>query len=146
MKKFNFLFCLTVFSLFILASCKKDKDEDPSTPLSIVGKWKQSSGTYNPAYFGTTDYFADYEACEKDDIIEFKSDNTFEINEGATKCDPSDPQVLFTDNYSYNAATKTLTIDGQSIVIELTATTLTVNDEFEDNGVTYTDHSTYTRQ
>ncbi|HEV8285275.1 MAG TPA: DUF5004 domain-containing protein [Chitinophagaceae bacterium] len=144
MKKQLFILFMFIICLALLSSCKKDKDKEPAKTL--VGKWKQIAGTYSPAYYGETDYFSSYPPCDKDDIIEFKSDNTYELNEGATKCDASDPQILITGNYSVNTDFTTLNILGQTVNIELTTNSLKVTTPFTDNGVTYTDVSSYRRQ
>ena len=92
MKKQLFFVTVFMFCISFLSSCKKDKDE--ATQKTIVGKWKQISGRYSPAYFNETDYFSSYESCEKDDIIEFKSGGSFEYSEGATKCDVPIPRYF----------------------------------------------------
>jgi len=135
---------IVLFAAMGLIACKKDKDKEPAK--TIVGKWKQASGTYTPAYYGETDYFSFYPSCDKDDILEFKSDNSYEFTEGATKCDPADPQIILSGSYSVNPALTTLDISGQIATIELTTTNLKVTATFTDNGVTYTDISTFQRQ
>lgn len=139
MKKLTLLLLMAVMVSAI--SCKKNKDT-----VTIVGKWKQTSGKYTPTYLGESDYFAGYTSCEKDDIIEFKADNTYELNEGASKCDPSDPQVILTGSFTVDANLTTITIAGQSSKIVLTSNTLTVTNTFLDAGITYNDISTYSRQ
>lgn len=138
--RINSLLFLTTILLFT-ASCKKNKDS-----VTLVGKWKQVSGTYSPAFMGETDYFSAYSACEKDDIIEFKANNTYEFTEGASKCDPADPQIIDAGNYSVNAEQTSLTLFGQTIIIAVTNSTLTVTNTFSDSGVTYTDVSVHQRQ
>lgn len=138
--RINSLLFLTAILLFT-ASCKKNKDS-----VTLVGKWKQVSGTYSPAFMGETDYFSAYSACEKDDIIEFKTNNTFEFTEGASKCDPADPQIIDAGNYSVNAELTSLSIFGQTIKIAVTNTSLTVTNTFDINGITYTDVSAHQRQ
>ncbi len=144
MKKYLFILLTAFACSALLNSCKKDKDNEPAK--TIVGKWIQVAGTYSPAYFGETDYFSSYSSCDKDDILEFKSDNSYEFTEGATKCDQNDPQVIITGNYSVNSTFTTLNIFGQTVNIELTANTLKVTAPFTDNGVNYNDISTYQRQ
>jgi hypothetical protein len=130
--------------LALLNACKKDKDKEPAK--TIVGKWMQISGTYSPAYNGETDFFSASSSCDKDDIYEFKSDNTYEASEGATKCDVNDPQIFDSGNYSVNSTFTSLNIAGQTLNMELTATNLKLTDTFTDNGVTYTVTSNYQRQ
>lgn len=127
--------------LLLSVSCKKNNDT-----VTIVGKWKQTSGIYTPTYLGESDYFATYSACEKDDIVEFRADNTYELNEGASKCDPASPQIIVAGSYSVNADLTSIVILGQTTNIAVTKNTLTVTNTFTDAGVTYSDISTYQRQ
>jgi hypothetical protein len=144
MKKQLFATITCIFCLAILNSCKKDNPVEATKTL--VGKWKQTAGAYSPAYFGETDYFSSYLSCEKDDIIEFKTDNTFEFTEGTTKCDASDPQVVFSGNYTVNEGLTSITMNGEPSDIELTSTTLTVKHPFSDGGVNYSDIATFQKQ
>jgi hypothetical protein len=142
-KKLLFLTAI-IICIGFLSSCNKDKDAE--TPKTIVGKWKQTSGIYSPAYFSETDYFSSYESCEKDDIIEFKSGDIFDYSEGVTKCDASDPQVFLTGTYSVNSDMTSITINGETSAIELTTSTLKVTHPFSDAGVNYSDVMIFQRQ
>ena len=144
MKKQLFFVTVFMFCISFLSSCKKDKDE--ATPKTIVGKWKQTSGKYSPAYFNETDYFSSYESCEKDDIIEFTSSGSFEYSEGATKSDASDPQVFLTGSYLINSELTSITINGETSATELTANTLKITHPFSEAGVNYSDVMTFQRQ
>jgi hypothetical protein len=145
MKKKLFLLTALTLCLAVLNSCQGDKDE--VTTKTIVGKWKQINGIYSPAYFGETDYFASYLPCEKDDIVEFKANGSFEKTEGSTKCDQGDPQIIDQGSYSVNAGFTTLIIHSQTLTIELTANTLKLHlPSFVVDNITYTDVATYQRQ
>lgn len=81
------LFLLICF--FIVSSCKKDISR---TELLTSGKWKIIA--IQASFLGmTNDAYAELEDCEKDNFISFKTDKTVEIDEGATKCNPDDPQI-----------------------------------------------------
>jgi hypothetical protein len=144
MKKNNlFLLCLGAL-ITILVSCKAEGEPQPAT---IIGKWKQIAGVYSPAFFSETDYFSDDAACAKDDIYEFKANNTFEITEGATKCNPANPQIISSGAYSISSDSKTLTWDGDTYnIVELSASTLKITNAFTNGGNNYTDTQTYQRQ
>ena len=67
-----------------------------------------------------------------------------DVNEGAIRCDASDPQTwmsawAFTDNETR------IVLDGfdEYTLLELTATTLRCRSTFVENGVTYTQDETY---
>jgi hypothetical protein len=144
MKKQLFFLMTIIFCVSFLNACKKPKDDAPAP--TIVGKWKQTSGTYSPAYFNETDYFSSYTPCEKDDIIEFKTGGSFEYSEGATKCDASDPQIFLTGTYSVNSDLTSITINGETSAIELTTSSLKVTHTFSDAGVNYSDILTFQKQ
>lgn len=138
--KFNSIWKVATIML-IITSCKKSNEN-----VTIVGKWKQKSGSYSPALMGISDYFADYSACEKDDIIEFKGNNSFEVTEGASKCDPADPQLKYDGNYSVNSDLTSLNLFGLTLKISITSNSLTLTNTFANNGITYNDVSVYQRQ
>ncbi len=50
-------------------------------------------------------------ACIADDLYTFSAnaERTFEVLEGATKCNPNDPDVYLTDTWSYASGNATLT-------------------------------------
>lgn len=103
------LFCLLIAGAI---SCKKDKDKSSKIDALTTGNWKWSkqeekvnSGTYE-------DDVINWDACDKDDFIKFAKDKTYEYNEGATKCDPSDDQVIPGDWDFQDNETK-LSIDGE---------------------------------
>ena len=112
------------------ASCKKDDDgksaEDNLTSASCWAPVKDE--LYNSATSAWEDQGVD--DCTKDDCSKFNSDKSISFDEGATKCDPTDPQTS-TGTWSLSADGKTLSLtqDGFTIagnVIELTSTKLVI--------------------
>lgn len=92
-------------SLFFVACKKDDSLPDPNnnnnnnnTSATLTsGSWKMVSSTSvieYPAPVGTqtVDLFALMQSCVKDNLYIFKTDNTTVSDEGATKCNSSDPQ------------------------------------------------------
>jgi hypothetical protein len=84
----------------LVSGCKKDDDEKtPSTPSQsntqkLCGKnWKMTAFTMSPGFMGFTDVYSAMDACEKDNIFKFNTNGSCTEDEGATKCDPSDPQT-----------------------------------------------------
>ena len=103
------------FSIIILSACKKDKDQaqpQDVEALLLNKSWKLTAFTVDPAIdFGngaTNDVLSYWDDCEKDDLFIFKPNGVFIIDEGATKCDPGDPQQS-TGTWSYNKTSKLLT-------------------------------------
>ena len=90
-----------------------------------------------------TNFFDYLEGCIKDDITTFKTNGTAETNEGATKCDPLDPQTYSVDWVFTNNETK-IEVGGEEFnLVELTATSLKISYSYNVAGVTYTDTVTF---
>jgi len=148
----------TAFFLIAMAgfvSCKKDKDNNSitaktKTELLTTGSWKRTALISSPAYdwYGNgvfdTDILNIMMPCEKDNTDTYKTNGIFETNEGATKCDPSDPQT-WTLTWTFADNETKLIFDGtdEYILEELTAITLKFRTTFVGNGVTYTHVETY---
>ena len=76
-----FIACLAI------GSCKKD---DAGNPDLIIGKWKMTGYIHNGAdVYGTA-----VPSCVTDDIITFGNTNIITLDEGLTKCNPTDPQTF----------------------------------------------------
>jgi hypothetical protein len=150
------LLLLFSFSLF-LARCSDD-DEPQTTADLLLGSWVMTGDTYSPAYdFGAgpvSDAFPLYDDCEKDNIFIMVANFVGEFNEGATKCDPADPQTeafAWTLKSNNTILTISQTIAGITIgldfeILQLDASTLKLKYTFVESGVTYTNTTTYARQ
>lgn len=136
---------LPLMVVLAMASCKKD---DPTTTELLIDSdgWILVSMTVDPPIVdpitGTsiTDFYAQMDACDKDDITIFQDNGTYITDEGATKCDPNDPQTE-TGTWVLSADEKTITIDGESWTIEsLTKSSMRVTFPFDEpyTGITYT--------
>lgn len=102
-------------------SCKKD--EDSSKDLLTAHSWKIVSSTAN----GTP---LDLDECDLDDFVTFHDDGELHFDEGATKCDETDPQeTMGTWSISDKTDPETLTLnyedDGTPVVEEYDITELT---------------------
>ena len=144
---------LLITTITTTLSCEKDKDEPAvktKTELLTTGTWKLISYTSNPAYdwYGTGDYATDILAalnpCEADGFDTYKTNGTVEINEGAIKCDPADPQT-FTASWQFTDNESKIMYDGldEYELVELTATTMRLQSTFVENGVSYTHYETF---
>ncbi|MCS6796240.1 MAG: lipocalin family protein [Raineya sp.] len=149
MKRTNYiLLILGVFlALTTFSGCKKKK-QDPSPQERILGKWRITAWTIREGN-NVFDLYAIMDACAKDDYWEFRTGGVLAINEGATKCSPSDPQET-TGNYTLSADGKTLTIteSGSNTVfevVELSSTTMKLKITQTNNGVTVTSEITFTK-
>lgn len=134
------LLILTVIMVFV-SSCTEDKS---NTELLTGTDWRITAWTVSPAILGITDWYANMEPCEKDDSFSFNSDGSASIDEGASKCDPDDPQTE-TGTWSFNSDETLLTIiaDGETQsweIIDLTNKVLKIKwvNTDPDDGTTYT--------
>lgn len=118
-------------------SCKKDEENPTPSPapaptktqLLTAKSWKMAS-----MKVGTMDYFGFLPACQKDDFLTFKTNMTVVDDDGATKCDPADPQTE-TSGWSFiNNETAILSESTDTLkIIKLTADTLKVETKFEND-------------
>jgi Lipocalin-like domain len=91
-------------SAFLFSACKKDEKDH----LTSTGCWKQVKSESKDLTTGawTEDVI---DACDKDDCLSFSDDGKTTFDEGATKCDPDDPQTS-SGTWSLSDDKKTLTV------------------------------------
>ena len=146
MKKFILILCCV--ALF-LPACKKDEKSKSKTELISNGSWHVTAYTVDPAvdYDGDgtdeNNIFAVMEECVIDDHTTFLANGNCELDEGATKCDPGDPQTFqlawsFDDNESH------IEVDGINYEIEtLTENQMLLKEIETIQAVTYTHRVTF---
>jgi hypothetical protein len=147
----NYLLLLALASSVVLTSCGDDEDVAPTKTEMISNKnWTVTAETLAAAGM-TQDLYSQMDACEKDNFVKFTSDGKGTFDEGATKCDPTDPQTEnFNWSFGNNESVLTLSDGTNSIdqnISELSASkmVLTMSDTDTINGVpiTYTFTTTY---
>ena len=83
---------------FCLTACKKDDDKAKTNTEKIsLAAWKYDKAEIDANKDGTGDFpvpDSEIEACERDNLITFKADNTGTIDEGPSKCNSTDPQSM----------------------------------------------------
>jgi hypothetical protein len=152
-KNHHIILLLMITAATVTFSCKKDKEENSAktkTELLTTGTWKLISYTSNPAYdwYGNgnfaTDIFNALNPCERDGLDTYRTNGIVEINEGALKCNSTDPQT-FTLTWAFTNNESKILYDGfdEYELIELTATTMRLRQIFVENGITYTHNETY---
>ncbi len=100
------LLLLLAVSAFTVTACKDDESNEDK--LTAASCWKNTkSETYDPTTNVWTEDVLD--DCDKDDCTRFNADKTMTFDEGATKCDPADPQTS-TGSWSLSADGSTLTV------------------------------------
>ena len=99
-------------SILSFSSCKDD-DEAPEIPQTNTEKLcgknfiiTDFTLKINGATIMTGLDTAFYPLCEQDDIFRYETNGIATINDGATKCDPSDPQTETTTWAFYDSETK----------------------------------------
>ncbi len=120
----------------------------PSRAELLVNRnWRLTAETEQIGGWQPTDVFASYQACEKDNFIRFEGNGQLKMDEGATKCSPSDPQTTFMNYYFNGYSTITLNASGmqqQLYIQNLDANTLVVQSNYyTPQGYTY-NTKTYT--
>ncbi len=91
---------LTCCVALVLLSCKKDEKSKTKTELLTNGSWHVTAYTVDPAIDwdgdGTdeTNVYPVIEPCIKDDHTTFFANGTGELDEGPSKCDPNDDQII----------------------------------------------------
>ncbi len=123
--------------IFLMPSCSKDKTK---TELLTTGTWRITAASVTLGTT-TTDTYASYAACDKDNFTTFVVGGVFKEDEGATKCSTSDPQTItgtwaFTDNETKLSIIASGTTGAFSIVT-LDANTLKISQSTTSSGVTY---------
>lgn len=138
MKKITILF-LALSMAFTVTSCNKD-DDDNSTPsnnnpggsnltkteMLTAKKWKMTALTVDGQ-----DFYALMDDCDKDDTHEFKTDGSYTYDEGATKCDPMDDQIISQSTWKFTDNETKIEYDGEEATItELTETKMVLEGDF----------------
>lgn len=137
---------VTAFGLMALPACKKDDvtPEPTKTQLITKANWKMAKvETKNPA--GTwVDITSSIDACELDNILAFNSNLSYVINEGATKCDISDPHIYETGTWKFanNETQVSFTEAGSTTadladIVKITTDALVFTKTYNDNGTVY---------
>jgi hypothetical protein len=107
---------LTVLCVVFFFACDKDDDPPPctTTAASIAGPYKIVAITYqeSPAS-DVEDIFSTYDACEKDDVITFKTDNTYNFADKGELCSPPG-----NENGTWSYVGSAMTLNGGPITLD----------------------------
>lgn len=148
-KMFNPFMAIILCFLFIALSCKKDEKSKTKPELLTNGSWHVTAYTVDPAVDwdgdGTdeTNVYAIMESCIKDDRTTFVTGGTGELDEGASKCDDSDPQTIPL-TWALDQNETKLTVQGDEYLIEtLTETQMVIKQIEVESTVTYTHTVTF---
>lgn len=155
MKNIKILAFGIVASALMFSACKKDDpktDDKPSGSSLLTGKdWRLIGLTLTVSGIPPTDLYAQMDACDKDDLIEYLANGDVKEKAGATKCDPTEPDFSISGKWALlNNNAQLRIIDGDTTLLtlqELTATSLrgSMSDNDPVSGVTYTTSFTFTK-
>ena len=145
------LFLALAFAPLAFTSCSDD--DDPSKTELLTNKnWVMTAATIDPSLpvLGggtTTNLYNQFPSCTKDNILIFKTDKTMNFDEGATKCNVSDPQTE-PGSWLFNTTETILSITQDGETTSITIKTLTsnkLNGTYQQviNGTTYTIDATF---
>lgn len=140
----NYLLLLAVAATVGFASCSKDDDEvkaKTKTDLLTAKSWKVSAIGVDTTNDGKSDedITSFFPTCSKDNIFTFKTDKTFIIDEGATKCDASDPQTNDSGTWAFSSDEKNLLITSTGSTSPTTVSLLELNENTARYGETVSD-------
>jgi len=103
---------LIVMAASTLFACKKEKDNTPGCPVTmenLSGAYKLTALQYKAsANAAPADYLAYMDDCEKDNILNLKSDGTYKEDDAGTVCDTDEA-----DQGTWQLHGNTLTSDGK---------------------------------
>jgi hypothetical protein len=133
-----------VFAVFAV-SCQKEATKT-KTELLTEKSWLTTAITVNPGISGgaitITDLFAEEQSCVNDNLRKYSVDKKYSEEEGATKCNSPDPQIVKKGTWSFNTGETVLTIIASDTItynlVELNATTLKVSEQKTLQGAKYT--------
>jgi hypothetical protein len=126
MKKTTLFTFLVITTTAILTSCSKDEatttptNNNPTATANLTAKdWKLTGLTISTP-IGEINFLDSIDACEKDDLLKFNTDGTITEKEGATKCNPADPDTKSGGVWAFlNNETKLRIIDTDTNIFDI---------------------------
>jgi len=114
---------LFIAVVFILCACQKENDEksiqETKTSILTEKPWKivkaESKSKNTDPWFDDSQFWP---ACVKDDQLLFKTNNSYTHSNGATKCDPMDPDLFDEARWKFLDNESRIDMDGDILNIE----------------------------
>lgn len=156
MKKVNIktLAMFAIAASLSLTSCDKDDDDDEEpaptrSELLVSQQWSLIAFNVEPALDWDQDGTQENNlipyvgACTLDDFWLFQANGNYTSEEGASKCNPNDPQIIESGQWLWNSDQTRLILNANSQTFEATVTSITASQliweyVIVNNGVTYT--------
>ena len=140
-----------ITGLLLIAACQKSGTSIDAEATLTTGRWQLTgAGVIIPGSSTTIDVFSQVPTCLSDNFYTFGADGTLTVDEGATKCDPSDPQTstgnwkLLDNNTKLQGVDITGASNTSTTVIQLDNNTLKLQDTTTYSGATVTAIATFT--
>jgi hypothetical protein len=138
-----------LFTFAFLASCNKDDETPPPTPADLLSgkQWVITAWTVDPPYRTNnntfiSDVFGFYSqqggGCILDDIRYFNFNGTYTFEEGASKCDPTDPTIWESGTWLFNSDGTAVITNSYSITLYGNTTTSLDINELTATNLSYT--------
>lgn len=150
--KFSKILVVLAISAFAFSSCKDKAVETRSKTELMAGtsskSWKITKAEATHPLGLKIDLVTTQQACITDNVLTFNSNGTYDIKEGATKCNTGDPDLVLTANWTFMENETKFKIDrilfmGYEAkdtvfeIVELTDNTFTGKTSLTLNGDTY---------
>ena len=153
MKKYTKHMLLFFVVIILSVGCKKDDDDSNGGSAALIGTWGITGLTVTPPIvFGgvpITDIYLVLDPCEKDDTEAFNANGTYISDEGPTKCDPTDPQIIESGTWTLTSNNTVLTLYTSDTtvtnVITLTSSDLELSYTDDLFGTMHTFTATFTK-
>lgn len=149
--KFRILPLIALAGLITFSSCEKEEsDPEPTMSEKLTGNnWSLSAYNVEPAIDADGDGTQENNlmpylgACNLDDFWNFVASGAYTFEEGASKCDPNDPQIIESGTWLWNSDNTRLVINSGGQTMDAKIIRLNSNEmiwEFTqvNAGVTYT--------
>ncbi|MDH7462282.1 hypothetical protein QEG73_13370 [Chitinophagaceae bacterium 26-R-25] len=145
MTQFTKKAAMIVLTVAVIAGCHKNDSAPSKTDLLTSGSWRLTASHVDPAIDANgdgvveNDIFAVALPCVKDNLMTFKREGTYTIDEGATKCDPSAPQIMESSNWKFMDNESKIVIGDPGYeetgqLLELSSTVLQIKIFIDDGG------------
>jgi len=140
-RKINYIIPAFLSFLVIAVSCKKSSPDKPAdktkTELITQSTWK-----FDNAKVAGTDISSLLDDCDKDNTVTFSSNGSGIVDEGTSKCDPTDPQTVdFSWNFNNNETTLYASAplfpggNGNFTIVSITDTQLILSQDIDLSGM-----------
>ena len=137
------IYTLVALLLFAFVGCKKDSASPSSnsskTSIITSKSWRVTNLKVSLGSVVLLDQLQGMPTCELDNVIKFATAGTYSVEEGATKCDPSDPNIVDNGTWKLESNETKFNLDGELLdVVEISNNIIKLRTTVTENGITAT--------